>query len=242
MLDRLRALLRKAPAAIPGVAAWRCAPNAHFEFSAHPEFHGLWRKFVAHNHASSGDLGRLWALMLNVKQIVAEGVPGDFAEVGVWRGNTAAVLAHYAQAAGRTAFLFDTFKGFDERDLVGPDAKTLARFQDTSLDIVAKVIGDAFGACRCVVGRFPETVKPEHSERAYAAVSLDCDLYEPIKAGLEFFYPRLSRGGALFVHDYSSGHWEGVRGAVDEFCRRTGERVILLPDAGGTAIVRKNAN
>jgi hypothetical protein len=60
----------------------------------------------------------------------------------------------------------------------------------------------------------------------YCAVSLDCDLYDPMKSGLDFFYPRLNRGGILFLHDYSSGHWPGSKKAIDEFCNETGEMVF----------------
>lgn len=64
-------------------------------------------------------------------------------------------------------------------------------------------------------------------------------LYAPTKAALEFFYPRMSAGGVLFVHDYASGIWPGVTHAVDELRAATGESLVLLPDKSGTAIIRK---
>jgi O-methyltransferase len=33
-------------------------------------------------------------------------------------------------------------------------------------------------------------------------VLLDADLFAPIKAGLELFWPRLVPGGLILVHDY----------------------------------------
>jgi hypothetical protein len=60
-----------------------------------------------------------------------------------------------------------------------------------------------------------------------------------MKAGLEFFYPRMARGGLLLLHDYSSLHWEGARQAVDEFCAANGEFPILLPDKSGSALIRR---
>jgi hypothetical protein len=62
-----------------------------------------------------------------------------------------------------------------------------------------------------------------------------------VKAALECFYPRVSPGGILLLHDYSSGHWPGVRQAVDEFFQKLPEKPILIPDKSGTAIVRKMA-
>jgi hypothetical protein len=108
------------------------------------------------------------------------------------------------------------------------------------VNLVKEVIGENARVCDFIAGRFPEIIPDEYRSRTYAAVSLDCDLYEPIKAGLDFFYPRMPRGGLLFLHDYSSGHWPGAKRAVDEFCARTGEFAILMPDKSGSAFVRKS--
>jgi len=125
--------------------------------------------------------------------------------------------------------------------LVGADAVHNDKmFRDTSIELVKSVIGDASRCCDFVAGRFPDVIPDRCRQRSYAAVSLDCDLYEPMKAGLDFFYPRLNRGGILFLHDYSSGHWPGAKKAVDEFCESSREFVILIPDKSGSAIVRKS--
>ena len=78
------------------------------------------------------------------------------------------------------------------------------------------------------------------AQRQYAVVHLDCDLYAPIKAGLEFFYDRVSPGGILIVHDYANPCWDGPKRAVDEFMPRIAENLVLIPDKSGTAIIRKN--
>jgi hypothetical protein len=216
-------------------------PDSHNFSNAHPEFYLLFERFKKHNQANNaGDIARLWSLILNLKQVNIEGIEGDFAELGVWRGNTAAVLAYFAARSNRQVLLFDTFEGFDQKDLKGIDAGQWAYFTDTSVDLVREVIGEECRVCEFVKGRFPDSVNDTHGSRVYAAVSLDCDLYEPMRAGLEFFYPRISHGGLLLLHDYSSLAWEGARTAIDEFCRETGEFAILLPDKSGSALIRKS--
>ncbi len=216
-------------------------PDSFVHFQEHPEFADVFQAFVAHNvDNNAGDLHRLWSLVLNLKQVIREGISGDFAELGVWKGNTAAVLAHYAAAAKRKLVLFDTFAGFASGDLVGMERSRADLFRDTSIELVKEVIGENVEACDFVTGRFPDVIPDRCRQRTYAAVSLDCDLYEPMKAGLEFFYPRMPQGGILFLHDYSSGHWPGATKAVDEFCARTGEFVTLLPDKSGSAVIRKS--
>jgi hypothetical protein len=165
-------------------------------------------------------------------------VPGELAELGVYRGNSAAVLAHYARRFGRHLYLFDTFQGFDARDLKGMDANKAGNVFETSLDLVRSVVGE--DSVTFVPGYFPASIPPGVSEQTFAIVHLDCDLYEPFKASLAFFYPRLSPGGMVIFHDYSSGYFDGARKAVDEFVASVPEQLVLLPDKSGTAILRKN--
>lgn len=215
-------------------------PDSYNTFKAHPEFTELFRLFSANNRANNGgDIARLWSLILNCKQIISEEVEGDFAELGVWRGNTAAVLASLAAPSGRKVFLFDTYAGFDRSDLKGVDAGKGIHFGDTSIELVKEVVGPQYTHCEYVKGRFPDSITDAHKAGNYAVVSLDCDLYEPTKSGLEFFYPRMPRGGIFFLHDYSSLHWDGAKLAIDEFCRKSGEYVVLMPDKSGSAFLRK---
>lgn len=216
-------------------------PDSFADFGDHAEIAHLWHRFTAANMKNNGgDLTRLWSMLLNCKQIEAEGIPGDFAEIGVWRGNSAAVLAYFAKQQSRRVMLFDTFGGFSPADIEGADKDRAAGFfSDTSIEIVKSVIGDAWSVCEVYPGYFPETVTPELSNQRFALVNLDCDLYKPMRAGLSFFYPRMSPGGLFMLHDYSSLHWKGAKQAVDEFCLETGERIVLMPDKSGSAFLRK---
>jgi hypothetical protein len=73
-------------------------------------------------------------------------------------------------------------------------------------------------------------------------VHIDCDLYEPAKAAIEFFYPRLSPGGLLIFHDYANPSWDGIRRSVDEFFSGGAERPVIFGDKSGTAMIRKSVS
>jgi hypothetical protein len=213
-------------------------PDSDVIFKRHPELALLLPKWLSANAANNGgDIARLYALMLNVKQVLAEGVPGEMAELGVYRGNSAAVLAHYARTSGRRLYLFDTFEGFDPRDLHGVDQPRGEDFTQTSLPLVRQLVGEQ--SVVYVQGYFPQSVPPDIAER-FSVVHLDCDLYAPMQAGLAFFYPRLSPGGLLLLHDYSSDYFAGARQAIDEFVATIPENLVLLPDKSGSAVVRKS--
>ena len=210
-------------------------PDSYVYFKKHEVFNRLTDKF------DKQDSARLWSLILNCKQILEEEIEGDFAEVGVHKGNSAVVLAEIANKAGRDLYLFDTFNGFDKKDLEGVDDK----FQEgewggVSIDDTKAFIGEAVSCCHFEAGYFPETFTEKHKEKKYSIVSIDCDLYKPIKSTLDEFYPLMSHGGVFLIHDYSSGFWKGATDAVNEFCKETGEFLILMPDKSGSAFIRKS--
>jgi O-methyltransferase len=188
---------------------------------------------------SEDDYCRLMSIRLAAERISQKGVPGAIAELGVYRGELAAALNWLFP--DRNLYLFDTFEGFSEKDLADGEEEKHSQaaagdFQDTSLEFVLsrmphreKVIARK--------GYFPET--SEGLEEDFAFVSLDVDLYKPTAAGLSYFYPRLNKGGCIFIHDYNNRRYMGVRSAVDEFVDANGVPLVQLPDFGGTVILPK---
>ena len=213
-------------------------PDFHFIFDGLADYADLFDGWTAGNVTNnSGDLTRFYGLFRNVEQVLSEGIQGDLAELGVYRGNSARLLAVLAKKTKRRLYLFDTFCGFDRRNLQGRDSDKKVAFEDTSLDRVKRLV--KLDNVVYVPGLFPDSVPTVALPDRFAVVHLDCDLYEPTRAGLEYFYSRIPAGGLLIVHDYGSGHWPGVRIAVDEFLSQRQERPVLLPDKSGTVLIRK---
>ena len=213
-------------------------PNSDVNHQAHPEFKLLASAWVANNERNnSSDMSRLYSFILNIKKVLGEGVEGEFAELGVYRGNSAAVLVHFARSYQRMTFLFDTFEGFEKRDLVGTDSTKNLGFGDTSLELVRRAVGDE-NVVYCK-GYFPHSIPDNCRDSKFAIVHIDCDLFQPTKEALEFFYPRLNPGGLLLIHDYSGVDWDGIKAAVYGFLSDKIEKVVLIPDKSGTAVFRK---
>jgi O-methyltransferase len=153
--------------------------------------------------------------------VVDEDVPGAFAEVGVWRGEMSAFL--HRLAPHRQLYLFDTFSGFPDRDL--PEGSTDSRFRDTSEEAVRRRVAPAEDVV-LRPGYVPETLAGLEDER-FAFVLLDLDLYEPTRSSLEFFYPRLSSGGYLVMHDYNNPEFDWACKRAMDACikdRRAADR------------------
>lgn len=220
------------------VSAWM--PDSARTAKQNQEMFSLWDPWTQDNgYNNCGDFFRFYSMILNIKQVMEKGVRGDFAELGVYKGNSAAILNYYAKQNGRKLYLFDTFEGFDGRDIKGVDQKKDRNlFSNTSLEAVKNLVGSE-EHIKYFKGYFPDTITDECRKAQYAFVNLDCDLYQPILEGLKFFWPRLIGGGYIFCHDYSSGEWMGCKKAVDEFAGEHHIPLVLLPDKSGTVVLTK---
>jgi len=186
---------------------------------------------------SYGDISRFYFFCLAFDQMVKEGVVGDVAELGTYKGETATVLATMARRMNTTAWILDTFEGFNAVDLQGVDAGHRMEFEDTSLEAVRALVGEQ--NVRYVKGYFPESASQMPDDLSFCLVHIDCDLYVPISHALKYFYPRLVPGGYLIVHDYACLAWDGAEQAVDEFFADKPEAIIPLTDGCGSAVIRK---
>lgn len=165
-------------------------------------------------------------------------ITGAFAELGVYKGDSTHIL--HLMDPTREFHLFDTFEGFTEKDLTAEEGKaatyTKHNFADTSIDRVKeKLISKKFIFHK---GYFPETAI-EAEKVKFSLVNMDADLYNPTKAGLAFFYPRLVPGGVVIVHDYNPD-WPGIMKAVDDFAATIPEPIVPLPDQDSTVMIFKS--
>ncbi len=181
-------------------------------------------------------------IVLLLRELVARKVQGDMAELGVYRGISARLIHHYLPE--RKLYLFDTFTGFDERDVKAELAATGSQtdgsaFSQTGVKNALANIAPLNANIEVFPGFFPESAPAFLAEKKFAFVHLDADLHGPIRAGLDFFYDKVVPGGFILVHDYNS--WLGARKAVTEFFRDKRETPIPMPDKSGSALILKLA-
>lgn len=63
-------------------------PDSYREFSKYEEFKNLYIKWIYKSSFNNkGDLNRLWSFILNISDVLERNIKGDFAEVGVFKGN-----------------------------------------------------------------------------------------------------------------------------------------------------------
>ena len=223
----------QAPPTFPGFIPQRYSQNLN-------KYRSLGGRYGSQENSISyanGDMVRFYSLSMAFDLIENDKIPGDVAELGVYKGDTACLFADFARKNSKYLYLLDTFSGFDDRDLEGSEQHLKGEFGDTALDYVKRRVGEQ--NTFFISGFFPETASQLNAAGRYSLVHIDTDLYAPIKAGLEYFYPRLNPGGFLIMHDYMSLCWDGAIRAVDEFFQDKPEFIIPVPDVAGTVMIRK---
>jgi O-methyltransferase len=150
---------------------------------------------------------------------------GRVAECGCFRGLSSFLLCsrlrqHDAKFDGTGYDIYDSFCGLS--DPQPEDALTRqsdevvvaslrARNFAFPLEEVQRALS-AFPGISYGAGWIPDAFPDD--ERRYRFVHVDVDLYQPTKASLEYFWPRLVTGGVMVCDDYN---WGGARRAVEEF-------------------------
>jgi O-methyltransferase len=199
------------------------------------------------------------ATLINAVTYVTEnGIPGDIAECGVWRGGSMMTVALTLLAHGdrsRSLYLFDTFEGmssptgsdrsFDgisaavqlERDQRGTGVWCYASMEEVRANILST--GYPEEKIHLIKGRVEDTI-PRNLPSSLSILRLDTDWYESTKHELKHLYPILDKKGVLIIDDY--GHWQGAKKAVDEYFSELGVKVYLHRiDYTGRILVRTGA-
>ena len=159
-----------------------------------------------------------------IRNVVEEGVPGDFIETGVWKGGTTIFMRGVLRAleiTDRRVYVADSFEGVPAPDATKyPADRGLTFHLWPGLAVDLAMVRDNFARfgllddqVEFVKGWFRDTL-PALRGHTWAIIRLDGDLYESTMDALENLYDDLAIGGWLIVDDYEI---EACRQAVTDF-------------------------
>ena len=168
---------------------------------------------------------RMESLRTLTELVLAEGIPGDLIETGVWRGGACILMRGLLAAHGvtmRKVVVADSFQGLPQPNDDSYPADVGAKFHTYSeLAISLENVKENFAKygllddqVEFLQGWFKDTL-PTLRNRTFALMRLDGDMYESTLDGLNNLYDRLSPGGVIIIDDY--GALASCRQAVNEF-------------------------
>lgn len=161
------------------------------------------------------------------------------AECGVYRGHFAAhINAAFPES---TLFLFDTFEGFDERDIKCENPADIEYVKKARVNLINTSADIALLRCpfpeNVVIkaGYVPDTFSGLEGKE-FTFVNLDMDLYRPTLEALRFFVPRMVYGGVILIHDYYHKYFSGVKQAVKEYKNENSFTYYSIGDGSSIAV------
>lgn len=161
-----------------------------------------------------------------------EGVPGDTAECGVYKGCSSYIIlqANKQASFARVHHIFDSFEGLSKPAGVDGEYWTA---NDLSIgeNVVKNNLSEFDHVC-FYKGWIPHRFS-ELSDRKFSFVHVDVDLYEPTLESIKFFYDRLNAGGIFVCDDYGFLTCPGATAAISEFLISKPEKMVSLPGGGG---------
>lgn len=165
-----------------------------------------------------------------LQSVLADGIPGDFVETGVWRGGSCIFARGLFAAHGvsdRRVFVADSFAGLpppdadlwpaDRGDVHHTHAPILAVSQQ-QVEANFRRYGLLDEQVVFLKGWFKDTLPTAPIERL-AVLRLDGDMYGSTMDALNALYRKLSPGGFCIVDDYAL---PGCRQAIDDYRRDHG--------------------
>lgn len=195
---------------------------------------------------------RFRSLKTGIDHVVANAIPGDMVETGVWRGGAVIFMLKYLQYLSddfsfhyderrvnpiRRVVACDSFQGLPEpgpADVMfdGTHASTLdLRYLEVDKQSFLENLR-AFNIRQTDVtileGWFKDTLHRITNE--ISLLRMDGDYYESTMTTLELLYDKVSPGGVILIDDYR--WWTGCRQAVHDFLGRRRLAVDLIHTAG----------
>ncbi len=175
-------------------------------------------------------------LMLYQLMRLIEDVPGDTVECGSLEGAGSyfiCLMNVHSDIHPRWHHVFDSFEGLSDPE-AGDGAHWTKGDLSVSHDRVRRNLSE-FEKVSLHKGWIPERFG-DVSEKSFAFVHIDVDLYQPTLDSIEFFYPRMNPGGIILCDDYGSSLCPGATRAIDEYLQNRPEKMLYLPGGGGFMI------
>ena len=191
---------------------------------------------------------RHYNLQNMVYHILRQGLNGDFAECGVWKGRSAYIISSILSMKKFSGdfHIFDSLDGglskkvekdknlrreLNEKQIQSESDK----FKSTEDEVESCL--SSFKFIHLYKGWIPNRFN-EVEGRQFQFVHINVDLYEPTKYSLDFFYPRLIENGVIVCNEYGSCRFPGAKKAVDGFLEKNSCKMFYEVPMGSCFIIK----
>jgi O-methyltransferase len=210
----------------------------HCPFADDMEFEAQYREMERAWAPEANVQWRMWTLSALARQ--CQGLPGNFAEFGVWRGGCAfMIMSRTTVSEDHRFFLFDTFAGTPLDRLTRHEREVgfASGLGQTSLEYVDEVLARWRPRYSLHPGDVFETLSTvDVGDLSFAHVDLNA--MAPSRLALEYAYEHMIPGGVIVFDDYGFASYSDQRVMIDEFFDTRPETLVVLPTGQAFALKR----
>ena len=168
----------------------------------------------------------------------AVGLPGDYVELGCYRGDTSLLLAEILKGTDKRLWINDSFEGLPDKDEKDRSALGVL-FRRGELAVTKREVKERFLRAGLKVpiikkGWFKDLTDNDLPEKI-ALAFLDGDFYESVRDSLRLVEDRIVEGGVIIIHDYNNPALPGVAEAVNEWIK---DKNIKIKQLKSMAIIK----
>ena len=148
------------------------------------------------------------------------GAPGDFVELGCYKGDTSLLLAEVLVGSDKKLWIYDSFEGLPEKST--EDISVMGEnFKGGELFVTKREVKERFLRAGLPVPIIKKAwfkdLQDEDLPEVIAFAFLDGDFYDSIKDSLKLVESKMNSGAKMIIHDYNNEALPGVKKAVDEW-------------------------
>jgi O-methyltransferase len=145
----------------------------------------------------------------------------NFVECGTANGVTAYFslkeITNNLKNSQFSMHLYDAWDAMQEKGLLDTEIGHVGNYSKLDINITKKNLKEFENNLTFHVGYIPESLIPEKSPESISYMHIDLNSATPTLKALEFFHPKLVKGGVILFDDYGQEEYIETKNVIDKF-------------------------
>jgi len=190
---------------------------------------------------------RFLNLIQCVEHVLSQKKVYSFAECGCWYGHSSYIISSLIKNSKKKIKfnIFDSFDGLSNPTKKDSNFRKLGKkkgnfeiekFSSSEKHLKNRVL-QKFNFVNIYKGWIPTRFN-EIECKQFSFVHIDVDMYDPTFKSLEFFFPRLVKGGIIVCDDYNLKNFDGATKAWNKYLSKKKIQFIYKNPLGGSFLIK----
>ena len=125
--------------------------------------------------------------------------------------------------------LYDSWNAMRKNELLETEMDHVGYYSKLNINTTKKNLKEFENELFYHAGYIPETLISDKSPKSIVYLHIDLNAAKPTLAALEFFFPKLVKGGIVLFDDYGQEAYEETKKIIDKFFSDKPGMLLKLP-------------